>query len=151
VKVETRLAKAPVSPAIAAFEKYTESFESLDPKAISAHFHAPALIVTPKGVQSLPDAAAVERAYARIMADLPKQHYARTEFSPLREQRLSDDLAMITGWGTWVDIDGNGFMPFGLTYTLRRTEAGWKIVVAMIHGAEAYQPRPAQRAPASGN
>ncbi len=47
---------------------------------------------------------------------------------------------MITGWGTWVDHAGKGFMPFGLTYTLRHTKAGWKIVVALIHGAEAHQP-----------
>jgi ketosteroid isomerase-like protein len=139
-KLETRLAKPPVSAAMEAFEKYAESFQSLDPKAIPAHFHEPALIVTPKGVQSLPDAAAVERAYARIMAELPKQNYARTEFTRLREQRLGDDLVMITGWGTWVDHAGKGIMPFGLTYTLRHTKDGWKIVLALIHGAEAYQP-----------
>ena len=88
----------------------------------------------------MPDATSVERAYARIMADLPKQNYARTEFTRLREQRLADDLVMITGWGTWVDHAGKGIMPFGLTYTLRHTKTGWKIVVALIHGAEAHQP-----------
>jgi hypothetical protein len=140
LELERALVRPPASAAIEAFEKYAESFQSLDPKAIPEHFHEPALIVTPKGVQSLPDATSVERAYARIMADLPKQNYARTEFTRLREQRLGDDLVMITGWGTWVDHAGKGFMPFGLTYTLRHTQAGWKIVVALIHGAEAHQP-----------
>lgn len=139
-ELERALVRPPASAAIEAFEKYAESFQSLDPKAIPEHFHEPALIVTPKGVQSLPDATSVERAYARIMADLPKQNFARTEFTRLREQRLGDDLVMITGWGTWVDHAGKGFMPFGLTYTLRHTQAGWKIVVALIHGAEAHQP-----------
>ncbi len=145
MKAEKRLPTPPLSAAVEAFRKYAESFQSLDPKAIAAHFHEPALMVTPKGVQSLPDATAVEHAYARIMAELPKQNYARTEFTSLREQLLSEDLVMITGWGTWIDKEGNGFMPFGLTYTLRRTKAGWKIVVALIHGAEAYRLRPSQR------
>lgn len=138
-KAETRLPTPPASAALEAFKKYTESFASQDPKAIPEHFHEPALMVTPKGVQSLPGAAAVEQAYARIMADLPKVNYARTEFTSLREQLLSEDLVMITGWGTWIDREGNAFMPFGLTYTLRKTKAGWKIVVALIHCAEAYQ------------
>jgi ketosteroid isomerase-like protein len=139
-QVEARLLTPPASTALEAFKKYTESFTSQDPKAIPAHYCEPALMVTPQGVQSLPGAAAVEQAYARIMADLPKLNYARTEFTSLREQVLSDDLVMITGWGTWIDQDGKPFMPFGLTYTLRKTTAGWKIVVALIHGADAYQP-----------
>jgi hypothetical protein len=29
------------------------------------------------------------------------------------------------------------FMPFGMTYTLRRTGPNWRIVLAMIHSADA--------------
>ena len=50
---------------------------------------------------------------------------------------LSDDLALITGSGTWADISGQRFMPIGMTYTLRQSEQGWRIVTAVIHGADA--------------
>jgi len=128
--------KAHVSP-VATFENYTKAFQSLDAKAVARYFDEPALMITPQGVRGLPDAAAVEQAYARIMAELPAQRYARTEFSKIEERRLGDDLTLLTGSGSWVDTDGRRFMPFGLTYALRRKGQDWRIVVAMVHSADA--------------
>ena len=125
------------SPAAEAFWSYTRAFQKLDPKAVAAHFSEPALMITPRGVVALPNAAAVEQAYARVMAELPAQRYARTEFSRVEERRLGDDLTMLAGSGSWVDSAGEKFMPFGMTYTLRRTGESWRIVVAMIHNADA--------------
>jgi ketosteroid isomerase-like protein len=129
--------KAQASPAVEAFWSYAKAFQSLDPKAVAAHFHEPALMITPQGVNALPNAAAVEQAYARIMAELPAQRYARTEFSAVEEHRLGDDLMLLTGSGSWVDTSGKKFMPFGMTYTLRRTGQNWRIVAAFIHGVDA--------------
>jgi ketosteroid isomerase-like protein len=129
--------KIQASPAVEAFWKYTKAFQSLDSKAVAAHFNEPALMITPQGVNALPNTAAVEQAYARIMAELPAQGYARTEFSQIAERRLGDDLAMLTGSGNWVDKAGKKFMPFGMTYTLRRTGQSWRIVSAFIHSADA--------------
>ena len=129
--------KVQASPAAEEFWRYTKAFQSLDPKAVAAYFNEPALMITPKGVNALPNTAAVEQAYARIMAELPAQGYARTEFSQIAERRLGDDLTMLTGSGSWVDTSGKKFMPFGMTYTLRRTGQSWRIVIAIIHGADA--------------
>jgi hypothetical protein len=126
----------PTDTALAAFRSYTRAFQSLDPKWVARFFHEPALMVTPKGIEALPDAAAVERAYGRIMAELPAQRYARTDFTRIEERRLGDDLSEITGGGTWVDVAGRTFMPFGMTYTMRRGPSGWRIVTALIHGAD---------------
>jgi ketosteroid isomerase-like protein len=129
--------KAQASPAIDAFRSYAKAFQSLDPKAVATYFDEPALMITPKGVQALANAAAVEQAYARIMAELPAQRYARTEFSQLEERSLGDDLTMLTGSGSWVDTSGKKFMPFGMTYVLRRTSQRWRIVTAIIHNPDA--------------
>ena len=83
-----------------AFRRYTEAFQALDPRAVARHFHEPAFFITPADVLSLPTVAAVEQTYARVMAGMPPD-YARTEFSPLSEHRLSDDLAMVSGGGVW--------------------------------------------------
>ncbi len=45
------------------------------------------------GVAALRTIAEVEQAYERLMADLPSQGYAGTEFSSLEERQLNDDLA----------------------------------------------------------
>ncbi len=134
---ENYVMKNAPNPAVEAFRSYTAAFQALDSKAVAAHFHEPALMITPKGIDALPNAAAVEQAYARIMAELPAQRYARTEFSQLEERRLGDDLAMLTGSGSWIDTSGKKFMPFGMTYVLRRGSQGWRIVTAIIHSADA--------------
>ena len=107
--------------AVETFWSYTRAFQALDPKAVASHFHEPALMVTPRGVQAFSNMAAVEQAYAGIMAELPAQRYARTDFSPLAERRLGEDLVMVTGSGSWIDTSGKAFMPFGMTYVLRRS------------------------------
>ncbi len=115
------------------FRQYAQAFASLDPRAVARHFNEPAMMITPEGVMALPTAAEVEQAYGRIMADLPALGYVRTEFSALTERRLGDDLALVTGSGVWKKATGEAFMPFGLTYTFRRSDDGWLIVVAAIH------------------
>ena len=124
------------SPAAEAFWSYTRAFQSQDVRAIAAHFNEPALMITPRGVHALPDRAAVEQLYASVIAEMPKK-YARTEFERLDERRLGDVLTELNGSGTWVDTSGQKFMPFGMTYTLLRTDQGWRIVTAIIHAADA--------------
>ena len=118
-----------------AFQQYTQAFQALDARAVARHFHEPALFITPKDVASLPTTEAVEQTYARVMADMPPD-YVRTEFSPLTEHRLSDDLAMVSGSGVWKNAANEDLMPFGMTYTLHRCGQTWRIVVAAIHAPD---------------
>jgi hypothetical protein len=118
--------------ALAAFKLYTQAFGALDAKACARHFHAPALLVTPKDVIALPTADAVEQTYAAIMRDMPRD-YVRTEFRNLTERRLGDDVALVTGDGSWKNAANDDIMPFGMTYTLKRSGDSWLIVAAVIH------------------
>ena len=123
------------SGVLEAFGRYTQAFQALDARAVARHFHEPAFFITPKEVVSLPTLEAVEQTYARVMADMPPD-YVRTEFSPLAEHRLSDDLAMVSGCGVWKNAANEDLMPFGMTYTLRRSGQSWRIVVAAIHAPD---------------
>ena len=118
-----------------AFRRYTEAFQALDARAVAQHFHEPAFFITPKDVLALPTVGAVEQTYARVMAEMPPD-YDRTEFSPLSEHRLSDDLAMVSGGGVWKNSANEDLMPFGMTYTMRRSGQTWRIVVAAIHAPD---------------
>ena len=121
--------------ALAAFKLYTQAFGALDARAVAQHFYEPALLITPKEVIPLPTAAAVEQTYARIMGEMPRD-YTRTEFRGLSERRLGDDLALVTGNGSWKNASNDDIMPFGMTYTLRRTGDTWRIVVGAIHASD---------------
>jgi ketosteroid isomerase-like protein len=123
------------SGALAAFKLYTQAFGALDTRAVAGHFHEPALLIAPNEVIPLPNAAAVEQTYARIMGEMPPD-YTRTEFRGLSERRLGDDLALVTGNGSWKNASNDDIMPFGMTYTLRRTADTWRIVVATIHASD---------------
>jgi ketosteroid isomerase-like protein len=120
------------SGALEAFRRYTQAFQALDAGAVAQHFHEPAFFITPREVLALPTVEAVEQMYTRVMADMPPD-YARTEFSPLSERRLSGDLAMVSGGGVWKNAANEDLMPFGMTYTLRRSGQTWRIVVTVIH------------------
>jgi ketosteroid isomerase-like protein len=121
--------------ALAAFKLYTEAFGALDARAVARHFHEPALLITPKDVISLPTAAEVEQVYGKIMSDMPRD-YVRTDFRGLSERRVGDDLALVTGNGSWKNASNDDIMPFGMTYTLKRIDTTWLIVVVAIHAAD---------------
>jgi ketosteroid isomerase-like protein len=118
--------------ALAAFNLYTQAFGALDAKAVSRYFHEPAILIAPKDVIPLPTTAAVEQTYAGIMRDMPRD-YVRTEFRNLTERRLGDDVALVTGDGSWKNAANDDIMPFGMTYTLKRSGDSWLIVSAVIH------------------
>src|SRR5262245_8503311 len=125
----------PKEEALRSFQLYTQAFQALDARAVAQFFHEPAFFITPGDVHALPTTAAVEQMYARVMADLPPD-YARTEFGPISVHRLADDLAMVSGAGVWKNAANDDLMPFGMTYTLRRTGNTWRIVVAAIHAPD---------------
>jgi hypothetical protein len=93
-------------------------------------------MIVPDRVTALPNAGAVEGAYARVMTELPARGYARTEFTDLTERRLSDGLSLITGNCVWKTAEGADIQWFGITYTFRRASGAWQIVVAAIHDPE---------------
>jgi hypothetical protein len=121
-----------------AFIKYTQAFQSLDPKAVGQHFHVPAIMATEQNVQVFNSAADVERAYGQVMAELPAIGYAKSEFSNLRVRQLSENMAIVTAVCIWKKADGQELQRFGVTYTLRRTGGTWKNLCALIHAPQVY-------------
>ena len=64
------------------------------------------------------------------------REHPRYGLSPLSVHRLSDDLTMVSGSGAWKNAANDDLMPFGMTYTLRRSGKAWRIVVAAIHAPD---------------
>ena len=127
------------SDAVAVFRKYVQAFQTLDPRAVVPFYGQPALTITPLGVFALPDGAAVEQMYRQVMAPLPGLGYARTELLPLREKRLGDDLAEVSGTGVWTTSSGEELRRFGMTCMLRRDAGTWRFAVLAVHDAEARE------------
>jgi ketosteroid isomerase-like protein len=131
--MEDRMETNKTTGALEGFRSYTQAFQALDARAVARHYHEPAFTVTPNGVFPLPTAAAVEKLYSRLMADLPAMGYARTDFSGLAERSIGADLAVVSGAGAWKKASGEELRRFGMTFTMLKTGETWRVVVAVIH------------------
>ena len=71
--------------------------------------------------------------FTKIVLDLKKQNYGRSETSPLQVKFLADNLASVSAVVTRYTKDNQALNTFGFTYTLRKVGAQWKIIVGIIH------------------
>ena len=115
------------------FTKYIQTFQTLGPHATLPYFHVPCMFIPPQGVRVLATAADVEALLTQIMEGLKTRGYARSELWDRHVKQMSGNTALVSVSRVRYATDGRELERFGETYTLCRTEAGWKIVVAMIH------------------
>lgn len=130
------------------FRRYSAAFQRLDPEGTAAFYDEPALLLSPRGVLATQDRGEVEAFYRQVMSELPGLGYKDTELSQLREERLGQDLALVSGVGTWTRANGERISRFGMTYTLRwpgradpfmqsnqpgPSSPSWRILVALIY------------------
>jgi len=115
------------------FTNYTQTFQALDPRAVLPYFHFPCMFIPPQGVRVLATAADVEALLTQVMESLKARSYARSELTELDVKQMSGNTALVSVSRIRYATDGRELERVGETYTLRRTEGGWKIAVAMIH------------------
>jgi ketosteroid isomerase-like protein len=115
------------------FNNYIQTFQSLDPHGALPYFHVPCMFIPPRGVRVLATAADIEALLIQVMAGLKARSYARSELTELHVKQMSGNTALVSVSRIRYATDGRELDRLGETYTLRKTEAGWKIAVAMIH------------------
>ena len=118
-----------------------KTFQTLDPHAMPSYCHVPCMFISPQGVRVMATAADIEALFRQLMASLKARSYARSELTALHVHQLSETIAMVSVSRVRYNTDGQELERLGETYTLRRTEDGWKIVVAMMHNPEAVLGR----------
>jgi ketosteroid isomerase-like protein len=119
------------------FTNYTQAFQTLDPRAALPYFHLPCMFMPSQGVRVLTTAADVEALLTQVMEGLKARSYTRSELVNLNVKQMSANSALVSVSRVRHATDGRELERLGETYTLRRTEDGWKIAVAMIHDPDA--------------
>lgn len=119
-----------------AFERYVDTFQSLDPKATLRHLQVPALVLDARGPLVLSNEAEAEAFLTNVMRDLEARGYARSEFVESHLHVLSEALAVVSVSRIRYADTGRELERLGETYTLRKTGDDWKIVVAVVHDAD---------------
>jgi ketosteroid isomerase-like protein len=115
------------------FSNYIQMFQTLDPNAALPYFHVPCMFIPPQGVRVLATAADVESLLIQVMEGLKARSYARSALMDLHIKQMSGSTALVSVSRVRYATDGRELERLGETYTLRKTEGGWKIAVAMIH------------------
>jgi hypothetical protein len=115
------------------FTSYVQTFQTLDPHATRAYFHVPCMFIPPQGVRVLATAADVEALLTQVMEGLKARDFARSELMDLDVKQMSVSTAIVRVSRVRYATDGRELERLGETYTLRRTEDGWEVAVAMVH------------------
>ena len=118
---------------IKTYEDYFLAFQSLDPEVVVPYYHSPCLFVSPQGVLASTSATDTRALLAQMMKGLEARGYARSEHGPLGVKALSGYDALLSTRVVRYKSDDTEIEQFGATYTLRKSDTGWKIAVLVVH------------------
>ncbi|MCC5634855.1 hypothetical protein LC593_03130 [Nostoc sp. CHAB 5844] len=117
-------------------EQYNKVFKKLQPSALFPFYHYPLILVTPETSIAINNKLKLWLVFTKIIGDLKRQNYDRSETSSLKVKLLSENLSIGSGVATRYTKDNKVLNSFGFTYTLRKVGDRWKIIVGTIHDAE---------------
>ena len=81
--------------------------------------------------------------FAGMMKGLAARSYGRSEWTRLGLKQLGASVAVLSAGVVRYRTDGAELERFGATYTMRKTDAGWKIVMLTVHDADGVLDLPA--------
>lgn len=115
---------------------YFRAFGKLDVQAILPYYLEPSVLITQRGVATMPTHAAMATAFTPLMEGLRTRGYARSELAMLQMKRLSATTTLASGVAIRYKTDGQELERTGVTYVLHKTDNGWKIAVTVGHDPE---------------
>ena len=119
------------------YQDYLKAFMTMVPANIVPFYHLPFMSVAAQRVRVLTTPADIEDNYGRHMEILKTYHYAQTKMTDINVKELSDGLILASVSLERFASDGTKIggedAINNYTYTFRKIEDGWKIVVAMTH------------------
>jgi len=133
----------PADPALEAeivlyFKGYARAYDAFDADAIAGHFAVPSYILhADRGSAGFTTHAALVANMERLNAINREARYGRAAFAPPHIAAFAPTLVQATV--PWIihDVDGAVLWQFKCTYSLFRSDAGWKIVLCTNHASDA--------------
>ena len=118
------------------YAEYFQAFQSLEAEAVLPYYHMPCMMLSSDGVVVIASADEARALFTGMMKGLKARSYARSEWASLGVKQLSDGAAVLSTRVVRYRTDGAELEQFGATYTFRKTDSGWKIVMLMVHDAD---------------
>ena len=125
--------KYETSEVLETFNQYGKAFSILKPRALLPFYSYPSMLISYDKSVVMKNRLEGWLVFTKLISDLRRQKYDRSEIRDLKVKFLSDDLAIITGAATRYRIDDRELESFDFTYTMRKVSDRWKIIVGIIH------------------
>jgi ketosteroid isomerase-like protein len=120
--------------ALEAVHEYYSAFSTLDLNAIASCYCEPCMWITPQGMFSAANRAALLGALGSIIEGLKAKGYGRSEFAEPQAAMLSETAALVRGVAVRYAAAGPELERIPISYLMHRTSAGWKIAVLVLAG-----------------
>lgn len=115
------------------FTNYVQAFQTLKPQAVLSYCDAPCVFISPQGVAVMTNSTEIEALVGRMMAGLKARGYGWSELTDLQVSQMSETIAFVSVSRVRYKSSKQELERLGETYTLRKSNGDWKIVVATIH------------------
>lgn len=122
-----------IAAVLKTFTDYSIDFGKLNPDLIPQYFHLPAMLMTSKDVELMTDEYKVKAVFKELFDQLEFAEFKESKLNSLQIRQVSDNQAIVMGVATRYKQNDSILDHFGLTYTLRNTDKGWKIIVGVLH------------------
>ena len=119
---------------------YVNDFNRFDSKAIVPYFHQPCMMITRQGLFMLASSMEIEGLLESMQENMKARGYARSAWAHQHVKLLNDSTAVASNVGVRYKMDGTELERIGATYTLRKTDDGWKIAVLIGHAPDTILP-----------
>jgi ketosteroid isomerase-like protein len=119
------------------FEQYAEAFQALEPAKVLPFYHFPAMLISPEKTAVIGNSIIGFFGFGKVMKDLKRRCFSRSEAKSLNVQQLSNNLAIVTGAVIRYkqckkEHPETVLECFNLTYTMRKVNGDWKIIVGAL-------------------
>lgn len=114
---------------------YEDAWSRHDAHGIAGFYNEPAMRVSPSGPVVRDTRVIQEAFFAGLLDKLVKQGYATSTWELLEIRLLESNTALASGVVVRHRNDGSVLQRQGVTYTLWRTDHGWKIFLSATHEA----------------
>ncbi|HEY5138117.1 MAG TPA: hypothetical protein VIJ25_02190 [Methylococcales bacterium] len=122
-----------IAAVLKTFTDYSNDFGKLEPDLMPKYFHLPAMLMTSGEVALMTENSSVIGVFTQLFAQLEHAGFKESKLNSLQISLVSEKQSIVSGVATRYKQNDSILEHFGLTYTLRRTDNSWKIIVGVLH------------------
>jgi len=126
--------------ALEAVHEYYATFSTLDLPAIVSCYGEPCLIISPQGVVSAANHAALTEFLTPMIDGMRAKGYGRSEFVQPHVTTLGESDALVLGVAVRYTAAGSEMERITFGYLMHRTDGGWKIATLVAAGRPTLHP-----------